>query len=141
MLSYKTPFFTPAVHMAIWVVLLAIPAVIFHNAPGNTALPGAFFIFTNIYHIGLFYANAFFLYPRLMTRQRWPLYFLSLVAVLSLSYYGKVYVMHLWQPELVITPFLHRLLFFPPVPFFIASIIFRIVTDRVHRDRMEKERK
>jgi len=141
MLSYKTPFFTPAVHMAIWIVLLAIPAVIFHNAPGNPALPGAFFIFTNIYHIGLFYVNAFYLYPRLMTRRLWFWYLISLDAVMGISYLGKLYLVHLWQPELVITPFIHRLLFFPPIPFLIASIIFRIVTDRVHRDRIEKERK
>jgi len=89
--KYKISFFGPAVHVVIWVVLLAIPAVIFHNVPGNPGLPGAFFLFTNIYHIGLFYGNALLLYPGLMTRRRWPLYFLSLAAVLAISYYGKLF--------------------------------------------------
>jgi len=127
--------------MAIWVVLLTIPAVIFHNVPGSPALPGTFFLFTNIYHIGLFYLNALILYPRLMTRRRWPLYFLSVAVLLAISYYGKLYIIYFLRPELVITSFIHRLLFFPPVPFFVASIIFRVVTDRTHRDRMEKEQK
>lgn len=137
----RESFFTPAIHMAIWVVLLTIPAVIFHNVPGNPALPGTFFLFTNIYHIGLFYFNALILYPRLMTRRRWPLYFLSVAALLGISYYGKLYIVRLSQPDLAITSFIHRLLFFPPVPFLIASVIFRTVTDRVHRERIEKEQK
>jgi LytS/YehU family sensor histidine kinase len=48
---------------------------------------------------------------------------------------------HFLQPGLVMTSFIHRLLFFPPVPFLIASIIFRTVTDRIQRDRIEKEQK
>jgi hypothetical protein len=139
--KYKISFFAPAVHVVIWVVLLAIPAVIFHNAPGSPGLPGVFFLFTNIYHIGLFYFNALVLYPGLMTRKRWPLYFLSVAAVLAISYYGKLYVLHVWQPAVDITPFIHRMLFFPPVPFLIASVIFRVVVDRMRLERVEKERK
>ncbi|HVW61945.1 MAG TPA: histidine kinase [Puia sp.] len=141
MLNNRPSFFTPAIHMSIWVVLLTIPAVIFHNVPGNPALPGTFFLFTNLYHIGLFYLNALILYPKLMTRRLWPLYFLSVAGLLAISYYGKLYIVQALQPEQVITPFLHRLLFFPPIPFLIASVIFRTVTDRVHRERIEKEQK
>jgi sensor histidine kinase YesM len=141
MLNNRQSFFIPAIHMAIWVVLLTIPAVIFHNAPGNPALSGSFFLFTNLYHIGLFYLNALILYPKLMTRRRWPLYFLSVAGLLAISYYGKLHIVQVSQPAQVITPFLHRLLLFPPVPFLIGSVIFRTVTDRIHRDRMEKEQK
>ncbi|MBN9383190.1 MAG: histidine kinase [Chitinophagaceae bacterium] len=141
MLNNRQSFLTPAIHMGIWMVLLTIPAVIFHNAPGNPALPGAFFLFSNIYHIGLFYLNAFFIYPRLMTRRLWPFYFLFVAGLLAISYYGKLYIVRLLQPELVITSFIHRLLFFPPVPFLIASVIFRTVMDRVHRERVEKEQR
>lgn len=76
-----------------------------------------------------------------MTKRLWLWYIFSLDAVLAISYFGKLYVIHLWQPELIVTPFIERLLFFPPIPFLIASIIFRLVTDRIRRDRIEKERK
>lgn len=137
----KIALLAPAVHVVIWTILLIIPAIIFHNASDNPALPGAFFLFTNLYHIGLFYLSAFVLYPRLMTRWRWPLYWLSLGAIVALSYYAKLYILRWWAPDLSITPLIHRLLVFPPIPFLAASIVYCVVRDSVRRERIEKERK
>ncbi|HVU56788.1 MAG TPA: histidine kinase [Puia sp.] len=138
---FKIALYAPAVHIVIWGVLLAIPAIIFHNASDSPALPGAFFLFTNLYHIGLFYLSALVLYPRLMTRWRWPLYWLSLGAIVALSYYAKLYILRWWAPDMPITSLIHRLLVFPPIPFLAASIIYCVVRDSVRRERMEKERK
>ena len=125
----------------IWGIVLIIPAIIFHNASDSPALPGAFFLFTNLYHIGLFYFSVLFLYPRLMTRRRWPLYWLSLAAIVALSYYTKLYILRWWAPDLHITSLIGRLLVFPPIPFLAASIIYCVVRDSVRRERVEKERK
>ena len=120
---------------------MVIPAIIFHNASDSPALPGAFFLFTNLYHIGLFYLSAFILYPRLMTRWRWPLYWLSLAAIVVLSYHAKLLILTWWAPQQQITPLIGRLLLFPPIPFLAASIVFCVVRDSVRRERIEKERK
>jgi two-component system, LytTR family, sensor kinase len=138
---FKIALYAPAVHIVIWGIVLAIPAIIFHNASDSSALPGAFFLFTNLYHIGLFYLSVLVLYPRLMTRQRWPLYWLSLGAIMILSYYAKLYILHWWAPDLYLTPLVYRLLKFPPLPFLAASIIYCVVRDSVRRERIEKERK
>jgi len=138
---FKIALFAPAVHVIIWGIVLILPAIIFHNASDSPVLPGAFFLFTNLYHIGLFYLSAFILYPRLMTRWRWPLYWLSLAAIMALSYYAKLYLLRWWAPDLSITPLIGRLLVFPPIPFLAASIVFCVVRDSVRRERIEKEHK
>jgi len=138
---FKIALFAPAVHAVIWGIVLIIPAIIFHNASDSPALPGAFFLFTNLYHIGLFYLSAFVLYPRLMTRRRWPLYWLLLAAIVVLSYHAKLLILHWWSPDLSITPLISRLLIFPPIPFLAASIVYCVVRDSVRRERIEKERK
>jgi len=76
-----------------------------------------------------------------MTRWRWPLYILSLAFVLAVSYYGKLYIMHLWAPGIAITPFIRRLLFFPPIAFLMASVVYSLVRDRIRLDRVQKERR
>ena len=139
--GFKVSLFVPAVHVVIWGILLTIPAIIFHNAPGGSGLSGAFFFFTNLYHVGLFYINTLFLYPRLMTRWRWPLYLLALAFVLAGSYYCKLYIVQLWAPDIAITPFIRRLLFFPPIAFLMASFVYSLVRDRIRLDRVEKERR
>jgi LytS/YehU family sensor histidine kinase len=44
-------------------------------------------------------------------------------------------------PEFNLSPFNNRILFFPPVPFLLASFIFRYISDRVKAEKLEKERK
>src|SRR5580704_19354869 len=75
----------PGVHLLVWVSILVIPWVIFRNIPLNTGLPENFFLVTNVYHIGLFYLNAYVLYPTLFTRKWWWLYFPVLAAILGVS--------------------------------------------------------
>jgi hypothetical protein len=38
--------------------------------------PGSWFIITNLYNVGLFYFNAFLLYPKLLNKKKWWLYVL-----------------------------------------------------------------
>ncbi|NII28563.1 histidine kinase [Pseudoflavitalea sp. X16] len=123
-------------HVVIWTALLSVPLIVFHKI--ETGLPNGFFLLGNLYHIGLFYFNAFYLYPRFMTRKRWPLYIVFLGIILGGSYYIKVGLMGLIgyeQPGGLYAGYF----FFPPIPFLIASIIYRLITDRIQAERAEKE--
>lgn len=51
----------------------------------------SFFIVPNLYHIGLFYLNAFLLYPLLFNKRRWWLFILAIAAVIAVSYYLKLF--------------------------------------------------
>ena len=137
----RPAYFTPGIHILIWALLLLIPFFVFRNVPNNTGLPGQFFFITNIYHIGLFYLNAYFLYPKLFTYKRWWIYIPVLIALINLTYYIKVYFLKLFYPDLIINSINHRIIFFPTIGFLIASIIFRVILDRLNREKLEKERK
>jgi len=121
----------------IWLVLISIPAIIFR---GQTAsgLTQTFFIASTLYHIGLFYFNAYFLYPRLLTKKRWPLYIICIAAIVQASYYLKIYILQL-NPDFKLTPANDRIIFFSLIPFVAASIIFRLISDRIRFEKMEKE--
>jgi sensor histidine kinase YesM len=133
----RPPYFSRTLHVIIWLLLISIPAIIFH---GNTpfGLTQVFFILATLYHIGIFYFNAYFLYPRLLTKKRWPLYIISLVAVVQVSYYLKLYIVRL-NPDFVLTPENSRIIFFSILPFVAGSILFRLISDRIRFERMEKE--
>jgi sensor histidine kinase YesM len=137
----NSKYFTPATHVLIWVLLFTIPALAFHGAKLGMGLPANFFLITNIYHVGLFYLNAYFVYPKLMTRRRWPLYFPVIAALLAGSYFWKLYFLRLadvsFQPE----SFTARIIFFPAVGFIIASIIFRVIIDNLNAEKLQKQQK
>jgi len=124
-------------HITIWLLLISIPAFLFHGESFN-GLTQTFFIVTLFYHIGLFYFNAYFLYPRLLTKKRWPLYIICIVAIVQASYYVKVYILKL-NPGFTVTPQNSRVIFFSLIPFLVASIVFRLISDRIHFEKMEKE--
>ena len=141
MFKLSQKYITPGVHLLIWVSVLVIPLFIFHNFPIKTGLPDYFFLVTNLYHIGLFYLNAGILYPRLFNRKTWWVYLLVIGIILALSYYAKLLVVHWVLPEFELNSFNNRILFFPPLPFLLASFIFRYITDRTRNEKMEKERR
>ena len=137
----NSKYFTPGIHILIWSILFVIPMVLFHNVPLKTDLPDNFFLLTNIYHVGLFYANAYFLYPRFFNKKTWWLYLLLIAVIIACSYYLKLFFLKWHDPSFEVSPLNDRILFFPPIPFLIASTIFRIIANRVLFERMEKERK
>jgi two-component system, LytTR family, sensor kinase len=139
--SIPSKYVSTGIHVLIWVSVLVIPIFIFHNIPIATGLPDYFFLITNIYHIGLFYLNVYFLYPVLVTRKSWWLYIPVLAFILTLSYYAKLFILKWAFPGFILTVFNNRILFFPPLAFLIASFIFRFVRDRIEYEKLEKERK
>lgn len=137
----RSKYFIPALHLAVWVFLLLVPVIVFRNVRFETGLPDNFFLITNIYHIGLFYLNAYFLYPRFFNRKTWWLYILFIIAILILSFRIKLFFIGLADPSFSLNEMNARIIFFPPIPFLVASFIFRFILNRIKREREEKERK
>lgn len=130
---------TPAIHLLVWSILFLIPLLLFQDQPDPTGLPRGFFFVTNLYHIGLFYFNAYFLYPRLLTKKWWWLYLISLAALVAVSFQLKMLVIRLMDPGFELTDIKARIIFFPPVAILFISSIFRLVVDRINQDKREKE--
>jgi two-component system, LytTR family, sensor kinase len=124
-------------HALTWCLLLAIPVFFFSNRSFE-GLSHIFFIVTNIAHIGLFYLNAFFLYPKLLTKRWWWLYLISLGLLVFAAYWIKIFILQT-DPGFELTAINRRIIFFGPAPFLVASIIFRLVYDRLHFEKKEKE--
>ncbi|HEX6432289.1 MAG TPA: histidine kinase, partial [Niastella sp.] len=124
-------------HAAVWILLLGVPGIILWDQE-FFGLSATFYLLTTLYHIGLFYLNAFYLYPKLLNRKTWWLYIICLLAIIIISGMAKVFILQL-DPDFQFTAVTKRLIFFPLVPFLFASIIYRLVYDRIRFERMEKE--
>jgi two-component system LytT family sensor kinase len=129
----------PVIHILVWSMLFLVPLLLFHDEPNTTGLPSHFFLMSNLYHVGLFYLNAYFLYPRLLNRKWWWLYIISLVAVVAASYQLKLFVIRLADDDFVLTEMKSRIIFFPSFAILFVSGIFRLVLDRINQDKREKE--
>lgn len=125
------------IHAAVWILLLAVPGILLWDQ-SFFGLPVSFYLITTLYHIGLFYFNAFYLYPKLLNKRTWWLYIICLFAIVAFSGFAKVSFLQL-DPNFQFTAANKRLIFFPVAPFLFASIIFRLVYDRIRFERMEKE--
>lgn len=126
------------VHAAVWILLLAVPGILLWDHQSFFGLPATFYLLTTVYHIGLFYFNAFYLYPKLLNKSTWWLYIICFFAIIAISGFGKVFFLQL-DPGFELTSVNRRMIFFPLVPFLFASIIYRLVYDRIRFERMEKE--
>jgi len=102
-------------------------------------LPGSFFIITNLYHIALFYLNAFVLYPLFFNKRKWWIYILLTGAIFVCTYYLKLFMVKTWYPEVVLDKWVHRIIFFPPLPFLAVSTIYRLIVDKIKHDKKQKE--
>src|ERR1700754_434218 len=91
---FRSRYFGPAIHIIIWVILLGVPPLLWHKDT-FFGLTGTFFFVTSLYHIGIFYLNAYFLYPKLLNKKWWWLYIISLVVIVFLSFRIKVWFLQL----------------------------------------------
>jgi two-component system LytT family sensor kinase len=103
-----------AVHISIWLILILIPSLLFRNVKFDTGLPKGFFIITTLVHIGLFYFNIYFLYPRLLTRRFWPIYILALAGMIPVLYYLKLLLIKLANGQFILNETNKPIILFPP---------------------------
>src|SRR5688572_16859865 len=113
----KSKYISPSIHILVWLALLIVPAIVFRDVKMDIGLSSNFFLVTNLYHIALFYFNAYWLYPRFFTGRRWPLYLIFIAAILAGSYHGKLFLLMSLDPSFIVTEVNSRIIFFPPVPF------------------------
>lgn len=139
-MTLKSRYLIPSIHIFIWLALLSIPALVFRDVKFDTGLPGNFFFLSNLFHITLFYFNAYWLYPKFFNKRTWWLYFILIIALIVAVYRGKVLILQLIDTSITFDDISRRIIFFPAVPFLAASFIFRIVIDRNRLEKLEKEK-
>jgi LytS/YehU family sensor histidine kinase len=132
-------YVVPAIHALVWCILIAVPTLIFQGEEERfTGLSHTYFILSSLFHIGIFYFNAYFLYPKLLTKKRWWTYIPALAILIIVSNFLKIFFLKL-DPDFRLTEINTRIIFFSIVPFILGSIIFRLISDRIRFERLEKE--
>lgn len=128
------------IHIGIWVTILLLPYLVSSADEGYKigGLPAAFFVLAGIIHAGIFYFNAFYLYPKLARGWHWWLYVPCAIALITASFALKYQLVARLFPE-VIFKSAAGLIFGPSVLVFVASLIYRRVTDGIRRERARKE--
>jgi two-component system, LytTR family, sensor kinase len=141
-IKLNTKFTTISLHIAVWCIVLVLPHFLIPGASRNVEpgfVPGSFFTVTNIYHIGLFYFTAFVLYPLYFNKNKWWLFILALLVIIIGSFYLKLFITKHLYPAVVLHGWANPLLFFPTVIFLVASIIYRLIIDKIENEKKQKE--
>ncbi|MBC9796399.1 histidine kinase [Sinomicrobium sp. FJxs] len=135
----KSKYTTPLLHGIIWCGIMVLPFII--RSPDGNVFPPAFTLIANIIHLGLFYFNALYLFPKLMNRKWWWLYIISAFVLIASIFQIKSLLLRLLAPpEVVVLEYTNALIGSPIILFFIVSIIYRIVADRINYEKRLKER-
>lgn len=129
-----------AIHIGIWLTILLLPYLVSSADEGYRigGLPAAFFVLAGLIHAGIFYFNAFYLYPKLARGWRWWLYIPCAIAAIMASFALKYQIVAHFFPEVVLRS-AAGLIFGPSVLVFAASIVYRRVSDGIRRERARKE--
>lgn len=141
MTSLKTPQkWEIAIHISIWITILLLPYLISSADEGYRigGLPAAFFVMAGIIHAGIFYFNAFYLYPKLAHGWHWWLYIPCAIAVIMVSFSLKYQLITRFFPEVAFRNSA-GLVFGPSVFVFAASLVYRRVSDGIRKERARKE--
>lgn len=123
-------------HGLIWCIVLVAP--LFLGDSYN--FPFAFTVIATIIHLGLFYFNAYYLYPKLMNRRQWWLYIICFIVLIGGSFRIKMLILNTWFPEVSIFGYTNAFLGFPIILILVLSLIYRIILDRVTYEKKLKER-
>src|SRR5258706_6431899 len=130
------------IHICVWSLLFILPHLFMSSDSRNVQpgfFPSSWFIITNLYHVGLFYLNAFVLYPLFFNKRKWWIFIVIVAAILAASYNLKLFFTKAFYPEVSLDIWTHRILFFPAFAFIVVSTIYRLITDKIRRDKKQKE--
>jgi two-component system, LytTR family, sensor kinase len=135
----KYKYFNFIFHGLVWSIVLFFPYLVsdadhqYKIGP----LPGLYFTFSGVVHMFIFYGNSLFLYPRLLNRVYWPIYVVSVILLIVLSYWLKLYILTTWFPDASQDARSHVL--FPSVMVFIASVFYSITVEKIRAEKQQKE--
>ncbi|HMH24943.1 MAG TPA: sensor histidine kinase, partial [Puia sp.] len=102
-------------------------------------MPGPFFTATVFIHMAIFYGNAYFLYPKLLTRAYWWLYVIASTLLILASSQLKIRILAAWFPGVLESSAAYRVIIVPSVAVFVISSIYREIVDRRHFEKKQKE--
>ncbi|MDG3581826.1 sensor histidine kinase [Galbibacter pacificus] len=125
-------------HIIIWGMILSLPLIIpgvYHNF-----FPMSFNLIAGFIHLGIFYFNAYFLYPKLVSRRHWWLYIISLVLLIVFAFSLKHFILKIVFPGTTVTEDMDALLGFPNLLSIVVSIIYKVVLDRINYEKVLKEK-
>lgn len=139
----KAGYITIALHVLIWSMLLLLPYFVSTQANQYKIgpLPGLFFTIAGFIHIGIFYGNAFYLYPKLWNRRYWWLYILSLPLLLALAGWLKHAVLVAWFPHVLNDVTAYKFVFAPSFGILVISIVYRALVNKIRFEKEQKEKK
>lgn len=136
-LAVKSGNITLALHAIVWGIILSVPLLV--PNPYNNAFPVTFDVLVGFIHLALFYFNAFFLYPKLLTGKRWWLYVVAIILVVLGAFQIKYLILKFGFPQTPWTDDKNGLLGFPILLTLVASIIFRVALDHIRQEKLLKE--
>lgn len=147
---YSKKWVIVLLHAAVWVILFSLPFLLrrsYNDKPDTSkedvqALAAAlFYVFSNLIWIGTFYLNSLLLVPKLLNKNKYWQYVLSVICLfaLILVLQGGLFI-YLRKP-------LHfniqgHILFnvFVFLFFLASSIAYRLISDKTKADRIAKEK-
>jgi two-component system, LytTR family, sensor kinase len=148
---YNKKWAIVSMHIAVWLVLFSLPYLLrpTYNAaeqpprqPDNETVKFFILRLNDLCLIGFFYLNAFVLFPKLIYRKKYLLYFLSLaVYFVLLACQNYLLMRNLTNPGPGYTLQKHIFFMFFIFLFFLAcSIAYRTIKDKVSADNIAKEK-
>lgn len=140
-LNNKYGLTTAGIHVLIWSILLLLPYIV--STPANDykigPIPGLFFTISGLIHMGIFYSNAFFFYPRLINKWWW--YIPTAILLLIASFWLKYHILAYWFPDVLKDVTAYKFIFAPSVGIFIISIIYRRIINKIRYEKVQAQRR
>src|SRR5688572_27271304 len=92
---YNYRYFNLILHALAWSIVLCFPYLVSSASDQYKIgpLPGLYFTWSGIIHMIIFYVNALLLYPKLLNRTYWLLYTVSVILLITCSYWVKFYML------------------------------------------------
>lgn len=130
------------IHVLIWSLLLLLPYIVSSatNRYSIGAIPGVLFTSIGFVHIGMFYTNALYLYPKFYNRRYWWLYILSALLLILLSLWLKFAITERWFPAVLSRKHeSYGFIIVSSVDIYIISLAYCRILHRIRREKEQKE--
>ena len=131
------------IHALVWSLLLLLPYIVSSPSSHYTigAIPGTLFSAMVFVHMGVFYTNALYLYPRFFNRRFWWLYALLAIVLILLSLWLKFFMTKHWFPAVLERKReSYGFIVASSIDVFGISLAYCRILQRIRNEREQKER-